>query len=173
MSSGPRAAVKAHRGLVPEKRKRDDIVRLRPITPNTAPPAMHLFASVNLIRITLLRDRMETPMQEIHLRPIDVSRQISSFSGGNHHKAIIGRWLVAGTAFFLFWEHTIRIDVGAKPEIHVRIEHLAKEGKAVLFVSCERPEVIQLADRVRVRREFRIRSILEAVMLVAAAACAF
>lgn len=100
-------------------------------------------------------------MREVNLRPFDVSRPIGSFSGGNQQKAIIGRWLAAGTEIFLFDEPTRGIDVGAKAEIYDLIERLAKEGKAVLFVSSELPEVIRLADRVLVMREGRISATLE------------
>lgn len=95
-------------------------------------------------------------MREVGLRPPDVTRPIGSFSGGNQQKAIIGRWLAAGTQIFLFDEPTRGIDVGAKAEIYDLIERLAKQGKAVLFVSSELPEVIRLADRVLVMREGRI-----------------
>jgi ribose transport system ATP-binding protein len=89
-----------------------------------------------------------------------VLRPIGSFSGGNQQKAIIGRWLAAGTKIFLFDEPTRGIDVGAKAEIYDLIERLAKEGKAVLFVSSELPEVIRLADRVLVMREGKISATL-------------
>ena len=101
-------------------------------------------------------------MAEVRLRPPDVTRPIGSFSGGNQQKAIIGRWLAAGTEIFLFDEPTRGIDVGAKAEIYELIERLAAEGKAVLFVSSELPEVIRLADRVLVMREGRISATLGA-----------
>jgi ribose transport system ATP-binding protein len=92
----------------------------------------------------------------VRLRPMDVSRAIGSFSGGNQQKAIIGRWLAADTRIFLFDEPTRGIDVGAKAEIYDLIEKLAKEGRAVIVVSSELTEVIRLSDRVLVMREGRI-----------------
>lgn len=161
IASGPRARIKAGLGLVPEERKRDGIVRQRPVTSNIGLPAMSQFSRVGLIRKGKLRARSEELMREVNLRPFDVSRPIGSFSGGNQQKAIIGRWLAAGTEIFLFDEPTRGIDVGAKAEIYDLIERLAKEGKAVLFVSSELPEVIRLADRVLVMREGRISATLE------------
>lgn len=168
IASGPRARIKAGLGLVPEERKRDGIVRQRPVTSNIGLPAMRQFSRLGLIRKGMLRARSEQLMKEVNLRPFDVSRPIGSFSGGNQQKAIIGRWLAAGTEIFLFDEPTRGIDVGAKAEIYDLIERLAKEGKAVLFVSSELPEVIRLADRVLVMREGRISASLEATEITEA-----
>ena len=158
--AGARARIKAGLGLVPEERKRDGIIRHRPVTSNIGLPAMRQFSRAGLIRKGVLKARSEALMREVGLRPLDVTRAIGSFSGGNQQKAIIGRWLAAGTEIFLFDEPTRGIDVGAKAEIYALIERLAREGKAVLFVSSELPEVIRLADRVLVMREGRISATL-------------
>ena len=168
IAAGPRARIKAGLGLVPEERKRDGIMRQRPVTSNIGLPAMRQFSRLGLIRKGMLRARSEQLMKEVNLRPFDVARPIGSFSGGNQQKAIIGRWLAAGTEIFLFDEPTRGIDVGAKAEIYDLIERLAEEGKAVLFVSSELPEVIRLADRVLVMREGRISATLEATEITEA-----
>ena len=99
-------------------------------------------------------------MREVGLRPLDVTRPIGSFSGGNQQKAIIGRWLAADSRIFLFDEPTRGIDVGAKAEIYELIERLAAEGRAIIVVSSELPEVIRVSDRVLVMREGRIAATL-------------
>jgi ribose transport system ATP-binding protein len=157
---GPRARIRAGFGLVPEERKRDGIIRHRPITTNIGLPAMRRFSRLGLIRKAALKDRSEELMREVGLRPMDVSRPIGSFSGGNQQKAIIGRWLAADTRIFLFDEPTRGIDVGAKAEIYDLIERLAQEGRAVIVVSSELPEVIRVSDRVLVMREGRISATL-------------
>ena len=158
----PRARIRAGLGLVPEERKRDGIIRHRPITANIGLPAMDKFTRAGLIRKTTLSQRSEELMREVNLRPFDVSRAIGSFSGGNQQKAIIGRWLAAGTRIFLFDEPTRGIDVGAKAEIYDLIEKLASEGCGVLVVSSEMPEVIRLSDRVLVMCEGQISGDLAA-----------
>ena len=158
--AGPRARITAGLGLVPEERKCDGIIRHRPVTSNTGLPAMRRFSRLGVIRRAMLRAKTEDLMRQVNLRPLDVARPIGSFSGGNQQKAIIGRWLAAGTQIFLFDEPTRGIDVGAKAEIYDLIERLAAEGKAVLFVSSELPEVIRLADRVLVMREGKISATL-------------
>jgi ribose transport system ATP-binding protein len=154
--TSPLIRIRAGLGLVPEERKRDGIIRHRPITSNVGLAAMRRFSRFGLIRKAALRRRSEELMAEVRLRPMDVSRAIGSFSGGNQQKAIIGRWLAADTRIFLFDEPTRGIDVGAKAEIYDLIEKLAKEGRAVIVVSSELTEVIRLSDRVLVMREGRI-----------------
>ncbi len=158
--NNPRARIKAGFGLVPEERKRDGIVRHRPITSNVGLPAMRAFSRAGLIRKAALKARSEELMRQVNLRPLDVARPIGSFSGGNQQKAIIGRWLAADTQIFLFDEPTRGIDVGAKAEIYDLIERLASEGRAVIVVSSELPEVIRVSDRVLVMREGRISATL-------------
>ncbi|AWB48134.1 sugar ABC transporter ATP-binding protein [Gemmobacter aquarius] len=158
----PRRRIRAGLGLLPEERKRDGIIRHRPVTTNIALPAMRRFSRWGIIRRKVLAERAEALMRDVQLRPLDVSRPIGSFSGGNQQKAIIGRWLAADTRIFLFDEPTRGIDVGAKAEIYGLIERLAREGRAILVVSSELPEVIRLADRVLVMREGRIAAELGA-----------
>jgi ribose transport system ATP-binding protein len=160
VAAGPRGRIGAGLGLVPEERKRDGIIRHRPVTSNIGLPAMRRFSRAGLIRKGTLSARSEELMREVGLRPLDVSRPIGSFSGGNQQKAIIGRWLAADTRIFLFDEPTRGIDVGAKAEIYELIERLAREGKAVIVVSSELPEVIRVSDRVLVMREGRISATL-------------
>ena len=158
--NGPRARIKAGLGLVPEERKRDGIIRHRPVASNIGLPAMHKFTRFGMIRKAFLKARAEELMREVRLRPFDVTRPIGSFSGGNQQKAIIGRWLASDTRIFLFDEPTRGIDVGAKAEIYDLIEKLAAEGRAVIVVSSEMPEVIRVSDRVLVMREGRISATL-------------
>jgi ribose transport system ATP-binding protein len=121
---------------------------------------MHRFSRLGLIRGGALKSRSEALMRDVGLRPLDVTRPIGRFSGGNQQKAIIGRWLAADTRIFLFDEPTRGIDVGAKAEIYDLIERLAREGRAVIVVSSELPEVIRVSDRVLVMREGRISATL-------------
>ncbi|MCW1919015.1 sugar ABC transporter ATP-binding protein [Rhodobacter sp. KR11] len=157
---GPRARIAAGLGLLPEERKRDGIIRHRPVTTNVGLASMKAFTTGGLIAKRRLHARTEALMKDVGLRPLDVTKPIGQFSGGNQQKAIIGRWLAADTQVFLFDEPTRGIDVGAKAEIYALIERLAAEGRSVIVVSSEMPEVIRLSDRVMVMREGRISATL-------------
>jgi ABC-type sugar transport system ATPase subunit len=80
----------------------------------------------------------------------------SSLSGGNQQKLLVARWLLAGSRFMIFDEPTRGIDVGAKREIYNLLNSLAEEGKAILFISSELPELLGVADRILVMRRGKL-----------------
>ncbi|TIP59371.1 MAG: sugar ABC transporter ATP-binding protein, partial [Mesorhizobium sp.] len=159
--SSPRNAIAAGIGLVPEERKREGIVPLRSISSNMALASMGVFAPRGVIDHARLKRVAAEKMKRVNLRPFLLERPIRLFSGGNQQKAIIGRWLAAGTRILLFDEPTRGIDVGAKAEIYHLIEELAAEGHSVIVVSSELPEVIRLADRVVVMRDGTVAAELD------------
>jgi ribose transport system ATP-binding protein len=154
--SNPRAAIAAGIGLLPEERKREGIIPGRSVTSNMALPSMARFSKVGIINHRKLKRTAEDLLKRVNLRPFQLDRQIKLFSGGNQQKAIIARWLAAGSRILLFDEPTRGIDVGAKSEIYHLIEDLAREGHSVIVVSSELPEVIRVSDRVLVMRDGRI-----------------
>ena len=79
-----------------------------------------------------------------------------SLSGGNQQKLLIARWLLAKSKFMIFDEPTRGIDVGAKKEVYSLLNRLAEQGKAILFISSELPELFGIADRILVMRRGRL-----------------
>ena len=151
--NNPRAAIQSGLGLLPEERKRDGIIRERPVTSNVALPSFQLFSSMGLIRRKEIERASLDILRDMDLRPLNIDKPIGTFSGGNQQKVIIGRWLAASAEILLFDEPTRGIDVGAKAEIYSLVERLAADGKAIIVVSSEMPELIRLADRVLVMCE--------------------
>ena len=80
----------------------------------------------------------------------------TSLSGGNQQKLLIARWLLADSKFMIFDEPTRGIDVGAKTEVYMLLNKLAEEGKAILFISSELPELFGIADRILVMRRGKL-----------------
>ncbi|MGB3418428.1 MAG: sugar ABC transporter ATP-binding protein [Mesorhizobium sp.] len=156
-----RAAITAGLGLLPEERKRDGIVARRSIRSNIGLSSMRRFSRFGLVRKRALSRESRALMQDLNLRPLDIERPIGRFSGGNQQKAIIGRWIAAGARILLFDEPTRGIDVGAKAEIYALMENLAAEGRSMIVVSSELPEIMRVSDRVLVMREGRIAGVLE------------
>lgn len=157
----PRSAIASGFGLLPEERKREGIVARRSVRSNIALPSMARFSRWGIVRRRQIAKESEALMRDLNLRPLNIERPIGQFSGGNQQKAIIGRWIAAGARILLFDEPTRGIDVGAKAEIYALIERLAAEGKSMIVVSSELPEILRVADRVLVMREGRISGILE------------
>lgn len=96
--------------------------------------------------------RVKTPSQKTHIR---------SLSGGNQQKVILGRWLLTKPDILLLDEPTRGIDVGAKYEIYQLIINLANEGKSVMMVSSEMPELLGICDRIMVMSNGRLAGILD------------
>lgn len=157
----PRSAVAAGIGLLPEERKREGIIPARPVSVNMALPSLQHFAKAGIVRHSAIRARAEELLKRVNLRPFQIDRPIKLFSGGNQQKAIIARWLAAGSEVLLFDEPTRGIDVGAKSEIYHLIEELAAEGRSIIVVSSELPEIMRVSDRVVVMRDGRIAATLE------------
>ncbi|WP_093000025.1 sugar ABC transporter ATP-binding protein [Rhizobium sp. NFR07] len=159
--TNPRSAISAGIGLLPEERKREGIISGRSVSVNMALPSFGKFSKSGLVRHGTVKTRAEELLKRVNLRPFQIDRAIRLFSGGNQQKAIIARWLAAGSEILLFDEPTRGIDVGAKSEIYHLIENLAAEGKSIIVVSSELPEVIRLSDRVMVMRNGKIAATLE------------
>ena len=91
----------------------------------------------------------------------DVQRNVGQLSGGNQQKVVVAKWLCANTDVILFDEPTRGIDVGAKAEIYALMNKMASEGKAILMISSELPEIMGMSDKIYVMREGRIVGSLE------------
>jgi len=89
-------------------------------------------------------------IEKLSIKTPSQQTKINSLSGGNQQKVIIGRWVLTNPDIFLFDEPTRGIDVGAKYEIYQMMINLAKEGKAIIMISSELPELLGICDRIAV-----------------------
>jgi len=129
----------------------------------------------------LVNEKMEQEEAEKHAKALrvkcsSIQQNITELSGGNQQKVIIAKWLAAKSNLMIFDEPTRGIDIGAKSEIYHIMRHLAHEGKGVLMVSSELPELLSVCDRIVVFREGKISGIInnedateEKIMLLATA----
>ena len=87
---------------------------------------------------------------------------IRNLSGGNQQKVVIGKWLVRDCDILIFDEPTRGIDVGAKSEIYRLLNELADQGKSIIMISSELPEILRMSHRVVVMCEGKVTGILKA-----------
>lgn len=113
--------------------------------------------------------------KDLKVKCSSISQNICDLSGGNQQKAIIAKWLAADANLFIFDEPTRGIDVGAKSEIYGIMRSLTDQGKGIMMVSSEMPELLMVCDRIIVFREGEISAVLtsdeaseEKIMLAAA-----
>jgi ribose transport system ATP-binding protein len=156
IGDGAVRAVRAGAGLVPENRKTEGLALMRSVQDNLLVAGMRKWfpsgwycarAAATIASDVVRRLRITTP---------SIARVTRFLSGGNQQKVVIGKWLTAGSTFFIFDEPTRGIDVGAKAEIYGVISTLVADGAAVLMISSELPEVVAVCDRVYVMRDKRI-----------------
>lgn len=93
---------------------------------------------------------------QLSIKWLSPQAPVDSLSGGNQQKLLIARWLLAKSNFMIFDEPTRGIDVGAKKEVYSLLNRLAEEGKAILFISSELPELFGITDRILVMRRGRL-----------------
>ena len=113
-----------------------------------------------------LDERMEIKLAEKYVEELSIKipgidYPISSLSGGNQQKCLIGKWLSLNPRIIIMDEPTRGIDVGAKSEIHLLLRNLAEQGVGVIVVSSELPEVIGLSDRIAVMHEGHLAGFLQ------------
>jgi ribose transport system ATP-binding protein len=108
---------------------------------------------VNNKKITVTANHF---VDELAIKTPSVEQKTKNLSGGNQQKVVIGKWLAADTDILIFDEPTRGIDVGAKSEIYRLLNDLAKQGKSIIMISSELPEILRMSHRIIVMCEGRI-----------------
>jgi ABC-type sugar transport system ATPase subunit len=154
--NGPRHAMRAGLGLVPEVRKRQGLVLSMTALANTTLPILGALSRWTFIRRHAERALVGTYFERLRVRAPGVDAVTAGLSGGNQQKLVLAKWLAARCRILMLDEPTRGVDVGAKAEIHALIDELASGGAGVVLISSELPEVLNLCTRIIVLREGRI-----------------
>ena len=159
----PRESIKNGFALLTEERRATGIFGIRDIRDNTVISNLknYLMGGICLSDKKMKADT-DWAIQAMRIKTPSQSTQIRSLSGGNQQKVIIGRWLLTKPEVLLLDEPTRGIDVGAKYEIYQLIIELAKEGKGVIMVSSEMPELLGVCDRILVMSRGRLAGEVDA-----------
>ena len=152
----PEQALRYGVGLLPEDRKTQGFVRYMSNAINMGLASMKRFTKFILLNHQSVRNNCLYYMDQMALTPRNPDYLVSNLSGGNQQKVVLSKWLSTGVDILIFDEPTKGIDVGAKAEIYRLMEDLVAQGKAIIMVSSELPEVIGMSDRVVVMHEGRI-----------------
>jgi|tagenome__1003787_1003787.scaffolds.fasta_scaffold20965718_2 ribose transport system ATP-binding protein len=144
------AAVAAGVGLAPEERKSQALLLGESIANNISVSSLTRFSRAGFLSRAAEKTAAQEQVESLDVRPVDVSREVRTLSGGNQQKIVLARWLLRDCRVLLLDEPTRGVDVGARSEIYALIRSLADRGVAVVVVSSEIPEVLGLADRVLV-----------------------
>lgn len=148
-------------GYLSEDRKKLGLMLPLSVAHNIAISSMSgKFASGMFVKDKAIRESAEASRKLLNIKTPSVNQLIKYLSGGNQQKAIIARWLVKDCDILIFDEPTRGIDVGAKEEIYQLLNRLAEQGKSIIMISSELPEVLRMSHRVIVMADGRVTGVL-------------
>lgn len=148
-----KTAMRAGIGLVPEDRKRQGCVLGMPCRANVSMALLDRLRKAGLLDRAKEKKIAQQYFDQLRVKAASLEALVHSLSGGNQQKIVLAKWLARGGKLLIVDEPTRGVDVGAKAAIHALIDELAQQGLAVMLISSELPEVINLSTRVIVMRE--------------------
>ena len=157
----PRQSIKNGFAMLTEERRATGIFPYANILFNTVISNLGSYKKGLLLSDKKMTADTDWSISSMHIKTPSQKTLIKNLSGGNQQKVILGRWLLTNPDVLLLDEPTRGIDVGAKYEIYELILQLAKQGKAVMMVSSEMPELIGICDRILVMSNGHMAGILE------------
>lgn len=160
-NTNPVRAKKNKFALLTEERRANGIFPVLSIEANTTISSLKNYNRGFYIDKSLIRQVTLESIEKLRIKTSGAKAKIKTLSGGNQQKVILGRWLLTQPEVLLLDEPTRGIDVGAKYEIYQIITELASNGKAVIVVSSEMPELLGICDRIIVMSNYQIAGILD------------
>jgi ABC-type sugar transport system ATPase subunit len=151
-----RAAKAAGVGLVPEDRKRQGLVLGMSCLNNFLLASLERLSRLGFVRRGETRRQARRLFDQLLVKAATLDTPVGTLSGGNQQKVALAKWLARDCRVLILDEPTRGVDVGAKAAIHQLIDQLAAGGMAVMLISSELPEVVNLSSRVLVMREGRL-----------------
>jgi inositol transport system ATP-binding protein len=152
----PTDAIKHGMALLTEDRKLTGIMPVLSVRDNITVASMGKFSSKGFLNKRLMDDTCNNEKTRLDIRTPTIDQMIKLLSGGNQQKVLVSRWLLTSPDILFLDEPTRGIDVGAKAEIHRLMSLLAMEGKAIIMISSELPEILGMSDRVLVMHEGKL-----------------
>ncbi|MFP4975172.1 sugar ABC transporter ATP-binding protein [Paenibacillus sp. CN-4] len=143
--------------LVPEDRKDQGLVLMNSVGFNmTLSELKHLMKNKLIVSEEKRSALISAYIKSLNIKTASPDAEVSSLSGGNQQKVVLAKWLATNPKLLILDEPTRGVDVGAKSEIYSIINELAKQGLAIILVSSELPEIINMCDSVCVMREGKL-----------------
>jgi ribose transport system ATP-binding protein len=159
----PADAARLGIGYLSEDRKRFGLLLEQDVKANIALGALReQFTTAGFVRDRALRVKAERYIGALRIKTPSLDQTTKNLSGGNQQKVVIAKWLAKDCDVLIFDEPTRGIDVGAKEEIYQLLGELAAQGKSIIMISSELPEILRMSHRVVVMSEGRVTRVLDA-----------
>ena len=154
--NSPRDAIQAGISLLTEDRKMQGLIVGQSVLDNFGLPNLPQMNTLGFVHQKHQREAFAGYVAQLRIKVPHLEQRAKYLSGGNQQKVVLAKWLQTNSEVIIFDEPTRGIDVGAKFEIYQLMNELAAQGKAILMISSELPEVLGMADRILVMHEGRI-----------------
>jgi ribose transport system ATP-binding protein len=154
--TSPHQAVRQGIGYLSEDRKRYGCIVDMDVKTNIAVASLRNYSRAGWVNDTAISREAENVSEHLRVKTPSIHQKIKFLSGGNQQKVIIGKWLTRDCDILIFDEPTRGIDIGAKSEIYKLLDRLAQEGKSIIMISSELPEIMRLSHRILVMCEGRV-----------------
>ena len=148
-----RDAIKDGIGLVPEDRKLQGLVQIMSVQKNVTLVNMGRVIRGGVIRNSLEKSETKEYVEKLRVSTPSMETEVQYLSGGNQQKVVLAKWLFQEAEILFLDEPTRGIDVGAKAEMYRLINQMVQEGKTVIMISSEMPEILGMCDRIMVMHE--------------------
>ena len=148
--------------LIPEDRKRQGLSLILPISQNIVMASLDRLSPRLWIQKKAEKKVIDQYIKELNIITPSSEQKANNLSGGNQQKVVLAKWLCTQADVIIFDEPTRGIDVGAKKEIYSFMDNLTKQGKAIIMIYSEMPEIIGMSDRIYVMRDRKIVKELKA-----------
>jgi inositol transport system ATP-binding protein len=160
--ASPADAIRSGMALLTEDRKLTGIMSVLPVRDNMVIASLPTYsAAAGFLNLRLINETCSQERSRLDIKTPSMDQVIKLLSGGNQQKVLVSRWLLTAPDILILDEPTRGIDVGAKAEIHRLMCKLAQDGKAILMISSELPEILGMSDRVLVMHEGKVGGIFD------------
>lgn len=152
----PRQAMRLGLAYVPEERQRQGLLLPWAVASNVTLAAPQLVSKGGFLHQRAELSLAEEARERFRITLRSLGQPVAELSGGNQQKVVLAKWLLTQPRILILDEPTRGIDVGAKAEVHRLVRVLASQGKAILMISSDLPELLSMSDRIMVMREGRL-----------------
>jgi len=156
----PKEAVRSGICMITEDRKRNGLFGVRPVKENVA--IVRNESGGLFINLGREAKQVQEKVDQLNIQLATIEQDVDSLSGGNQQKAILSRWLMVGAKVFIFDEPTKGVDIGSKEEIYRLMTELSRQGKGIIMISSDMPELLSMSDRIGIMRDGELVNIVPA-----------
>lgn len=157
----PREAIEHGFALIPEDRRRQGLVMEHSVKQNILATNLSSLSHLCFLSFSKINGVVQDSITNFEVRPPEAKREVRLLSGGNQQKVVIAKWMATNPKIVLMDEPTVGVDIGTKVEIMKLVRAIAAEGKSVILISSELPELLGVCHRILVIRKGEIAEELD------------